>query len=112
MLCKATPATILFRLARPGALVGMAVWVLCALPGNSAPAQDQKSAGADGLFITVSTPINEKSVHLIEHKIKEAAKSRKIRTVVFDFNPGGEKAATSDPWLGMKLKDYIRNLQL
>src|SRR5262245_27303212 len=93
------------------ALVALALaggWLL-AVSARAQPAPEAR----DGLFITVPNPIDDKAVSQIERKIQEAIERQKrnITIVVFDFNPDGQPAGTSDWNSPNRLAEYIRNLQ-
>jgi membrane-bound ClpP family serine protease len=67
----------------------------------------------DGLFLTVPNPITEDAVSDIEFKIKDAlAQHRRIRDLVFDFNPGGAPSGNSKAPSCIALADYLLELRL
>lgn len=75
----------------------------------SAAAQEK----TDGLFLSVPSPITGAVVNQVEHKLKDALErqQRNIRTVVFDFTPDGQPAATSKAGACIDLQKYIQDLQ-
>jgi membrane-bound ClpP family serine protease len=68
----------------------------------------------DGLFLTVPNPITDTAVGEIESKVKTAfeRQNRRIRTIVFDFNPNDAPAGTSRPAPCTALAYYLRDLRL
>jgi membrane-bound ClpP family serine protease len=79
-----------------------------------APAPAQGPVTHDGLFISVPNPIRDEVVQQIRLKVRDAVERQKrpIDTVVFDFNPDGQPAASGNFGSCSDLSDYIRNLQL
>jgi membrane-bound ClpP family serine protease len=67
----------------------------------------------DGLFISVPNPITENAVLQIDKRVQLAAvnEGRSLRTVVFDFNPGGKPAGTTNVFTCMQLKSFISRLR-
>jgi membrane-bound ClpP family serine protease len=66
----------------------------------------------DGLFITVPNPITENAVLQIKQQIQDAVErqGRSLSVVVFDFNPFGKAAGTTNVFPCMDLKDFINRL--
>ncbi len=93
-------------------MVSAAVTVALALTAPRAPAQ-APAWQKDGLFITVPNPITDSAVRQIKSRIDEAFNrdQRSLRTIVFDFNPGGQPAVTSDFDSGSRLKRMIQELR-
>jgi membrane-bound ClpP family serine protease len=73
-----------------------------------------KGRARDGLFITVPNPISDTAVNEIEQKIRAAfdQEHRRIRIIVFDFNPNDAPSGTSRPASCTALAYYIRDLRL
>jgi membrane-bound ClpP family serine protease len=66
------------------------------------------------MFITVPNPITQDAVKQIQTKVTLAfeRQGRDIRTIVFDFNPKGALAGTSDFYQCQALSDYIASVWL
>jgi membrane-bound ClpP family serine protease len=96
----------------------LAAWFLtavCALVwGGMARGQPPPAGSRDGLFITVPNPITDNAVSEIEAKVKRALdrQHRRIRTIVFDFNPNDAPSGTSRPAPCTALAYYVRDLRL
>src|SRR5262245_21317535 len=104
---------IVGRSHMPAARNGMA-FLTAALVAASwlcAPAT-ARAATVDGLFISVPNPIDSEAVRLIKRKIEDAiqTKKRNIEVVVFDFNPFGLPAGTSEWNSGNALAEFILDL--
>lgn len=94
---------------RPSAvLVHLAVFV--AVLGTAPPAEAQ--AAADGMFVTVPNPVTSEAVNRIKSQVnpRRNSETRPVRTVIFDFNPDGKDAATTDFGPCLDLAKYIREL--
>jgi membrane-bound serine protease (ClpP class) len=67
--------------------------LLCAF---AAPVRAQD--GADALFLTVANPISSEAVARVRNQIAARTNdpARRVTTVVFDFNPDGKPASTTD----------------
>lgn len=67
----------------------------------------------EGLFVTVPNPITSDALERITKQIEPRvnAESRRIQTVIFDFNPDGKPAASAKPGVCSDLTAYIRRLQ-
>jgi len=67
----------------------------------------------EGLFVTVPNPITSDAIERITKQVEPRvnAESRRIQTVIFDFNPDGKPAATAKPGVCSDLTAYIRRLQ-
>lgn len=98
--------------------VGVTAWLVLLgcwlIHPTSALAQADMGKPQDGLFLSVPSPITDAEVNRIEQKVKDAVERQKrnIRTIVFDFNPGGKPASTSKPGSCIELKNFIQRLQL
>lgn len=81
-----------------------ALALLCAF---AAPAVAQD--GSDALFLTVANPISGDSVARVRNQIAARANDpvRRITTVVFDFNPDGKPASTTEFGLAFELAEEI-----
>lgn len=90
------------------------VWALLGLLLLPTLAVAQEAVARDGLFVTVPNPIRDEAVQQIKQKVKDAVERqrRTIQTVVFDFNPDGLPAGSSNFGSCSDLADYIRNLRL
>ena len=103
------------RTPRAPVLSAVLLGGLCLLTGLApAIAPAQPAASRDGLFITVPNPITDQAVQQIKLKVRDALERQKraIEIVVFDFNPAGQPAGSSNFGSCSDLADYIRNLQL
>ena len=89
-------------------------FLAASLLGTAARVTRADEIGRDGLFITVPHPITENAVLQIEHRIQDAVErqGRTLAVVVFDFNPHGKPAGTSNVFPCMQLQDYIGRLSL
>ena len=78
--------------------------------GTSAPAQEKPAA--DGAFVTVASPIDEKEFERIRADINRlrADPVRPVTTVVFDFNPEGKDASSPNFGGPYGLAKFIRDL--
>lgn len=87
------------------ALVGL---LLLASP---VAAQD---VGNDAMFVTVQNPITSDTVRRVQNqvnaRVSEANPQRRVVSVVFDFNPDGRPAATTDFGPCFDLAEYIGKL--
>jgi membrane-bound serine protease (ClpP class) len=72
----------------------------------------QNSLGEEGLFITLPTPISSENVARIKLRVDTARNnpSRPITKIVFDMNPEGKEAATTDFGPSYELASYIVSL--
>lgn len=78
-------------LALPAAVV--LGWLLC----TSTPAFGQNNAiPEEGLFVGVPTPITSEVVQRIKNQVEPRVHTRPLKTVVFDFNPGGKDVTNTD----------------
>ncbi|MBA4190156.1 MAG: hypothetical protein C0467_19400 [Planctomycetaceae bacterium] len=87
--------------ARP--LAGVLAWTLLSV--SSAFAQN-----TEGMFVTVPNPITTEGVNRIKAYVNQRIDGnapRRATTVVFDFNPDGKAAATTDFGACLSLQDYI-----
>jgi len=77
-------------------------------------AQQPHARPRDGMFITVPNPITDNAVSAIELKVKSAfaQQHRRIRVIVFDFNPNDLPNSTSRPAPCTALAYYLRDLRL
>jgi membrane-bound serine protease (ClpP class) len=88
--------------------------MVVALFATAAHGQEPKSGPRDGLFISVPTPITDSVVNEIEQKVRSAFEQehRRIRVIVFDFNPNDVPSGTIRPASCTALAYYIRDLRL
>ena len=88
----------------------LSVALLVAFPVCAARAQNP--IVEDGLFVPVPSPITSSVTALIRNRIEAARNSptRPVKTVVFDFTPGGKEAVTADFGASYELAKYIREL--
>ncbi len=97
------------------ALLGRAVMLLLTSSTSSlmSPAFLYSQETRDGMFVTVPNPIDDKAVSQIERKVQEALERQKrnISIIVFNFNPKGQPASTSDWNSPNRLAEFIRHLQ-
>ena len=86
-----------------------ALFILLGLLFATSPALAQ---GTEGLFVTVSNPITSDTVERIQKQLNTRihAESRRLQTVVFDFNPDGKPAATAKPGVCSDLTAFIRQI--
>ena len=85
--------------------------VLAALVmGSAAPAQEKPAA--DGAFVTVASPIDEKEFERLKADINRlrADPARPVKTIVFDFNPEGKDASSPNFGGPYELAKFIRDL--
>jgi membrane-bound ClpP family serine protease len=94
------------------ALAQLLAGILVALSAAPAAAQARPAAERDGMFVTVPSPITQDAVSQIKTKVALAfeRQGRRVRTIVFDFNPGGAANGTSDYGPCLTLKNYILDL--
>ncbi len=114
MLPATMPAGPLLRARMLWAiLMGSLCLVLGLAPAPAQPPTPQPPTH-DGLFITVPNPITDVVVQQTRLKVRDALQRQKraIDIVVFDFNPDGQPAGSSNFGSCSDLADYIRNLQL
>ncbi len=87
---------------------GVLVWL--ALSATTAQA-----GSGEGLFVTVPNPITSDALERIQKQVSsrlhDVNEDRRIRTVVFDFNPDGKPAATAKPGVCSDLAAFIRSLR-
>jgi membrane-bound serine protease (ClpP class) len=78
---------------------------------DRASAQAEKRE-ADGVFISVGSPITESVVNHLQADVKRAreSKDRLIKTIIFDFNPDGKEVSTKEYGPCLSLTDFIRSL--
>lgn len=95
------------QVRRP-AVVSIAVFASLLLGCSTVAAQT-----VEGLFVTVPNPITSDAVERIQKQIETRlhGETRRVQTVVFDFNPDGKPAATAKPGVCSDLAAYIRGLQ-
>src|SRR5690242_7590368 len=79
-------------------LVALLAGLLAGAWTPQARAQAGKPAEPEGMFVTVPSPVTEGVITQIKTKIRRTVEreGRQVRKVVFDFNPKGAPAATSD----------------
>lgn len=102
------------RLTRRLVVLGALALLLGAIGSAFVMAQARDEPTEDGLYITVPNPINEAAVRTIQQTIDNAVNrdKRKIRTIVFDFNPDGQASGTSNVNPCIDLKNLILDLRL
>lgn len=78
------------------------------------PLRAQEKDPPDGLFVTVSNPIDSGTLSQIRSKLDKAIINgqRRIGTVIFDFNPKGQPSASSNFGSCYDLAQFILNLKL
>lgn len=87
--------------------------VCCALAA-SWPLAHGDGVSTDGLFITVPNPITETAALQIERRVTQAVEreGRKLGVIVFDFNPQGKPAGTTNVFAALQLRDFVTRLSL
>src|SRR5437660_813883 len=85
---------------------------LCTLLLTAGSLNAQGAIGKEGIFVSVPNPITSEAVQRIKNRVDAARNSptRPVRTVVFDFNPGGKDAATPEYGECYTLANYINDL--
>lgn len=83
------------------------VVALCLLCG---PALAQPGM-RDGLFVTVPNPITDSANQQIRQVIEDGFRTRKLHTIVFDFNPNGLPSGNSSFGSSYELAKFIRTLR-
>lgn len=64
---------------------------------SASPALGQNNAiPEEGLFVGVPTPITSEVVQRIRNQVEPRVHTRPLKTVVFDFNPGGKDVTNTD----------------
>ena len=88
---------------RAGFPVLAVVWV--SLSGSAVVAQE----GGGAMFVTVQNPITSETVTRIKNQVNSRVNDAKrpVSTVVFDFNPDGKPAATTDFGSCYSLAEFI-----
>lgn len=88
----------------------LAVGLLTLLFG--AQAHGQEPATEDGMFVSVNHPITSEVFSRVRETVERARhrNDRKIRKIVFDFNPSGAESATRDFGPCYDLAEYILSL--
>lgn len=78
----------------------------------SETAEAQNTLGEEGLFIAVPSPVTSEGVSRIRNRIDAVRgnASRLVRKVIFDFNPSGKEAVTTDFGPCYELASYIQKL--
>ena len=67
-----------------------------ALPPTPAAAQEA-APGEEGIFLTVPNPITgSDSTNRLKESIERALREKRVRKIVFDFNPDGKEASSRD----------------
>ena len=66
-----------------------------------------QNVAQDGLFIGVPNPITSTAVDRIRGQIEPRQNSRPVKTIVFDFNPGGKDVLNTDFGACLNLSDLI-----
>jgi membrane-bound ClpP family serine protease len=82
-----------------------------ALVGLGAPARAEQPGADEGVFITVQKPITSAVVDHIKAKT-ERALQRKVRTIVYDFNPAKHATGTEEYGPCRDLAAYLGRLQV
>jgi membrane-bound serine protease (ClpP class) len=91
-------------------LLALLAGALVALASDRAAAEN--AIGDEAAFVNVPNPITSEGVARIKNRIEasRANVNRPLRKVVFDFNPDGKDAATSDYGACYQLAEYIGSL--
>src|SRR5260370_13926379 len=94
--------------------VALLGFFLARVLAGSAHGQNPQDEQHDGQFITVPNPITDSAVREIKSTVKTALerKKRRLRTIVFDFNPNDAASGTSEPFPCVALAYYVRDLRL
>src|ERR1700680_13833 len=102
------PTLLAGLIARARLLSGLLLAGLVLLaPSATAPAQNPPT---EGQFLSVPSPIRDDVGQQIRLKIRDILERQKrpLKVVVFDFNPDGQPAASSNFGSCSDLADYIR----
>src|SRR5262245_41087936 len=105
-----TPAPLICRIRRPALALGALLSaVLTTFALSAPPAEAQAGRYRDGLFVTVPNPIRDTAIDQIQAKLKDALERqrRPLSALIFDFNPAGQPAGTSEIFSCLRLADYI-----
>jgi len=91
-----------------GILIGLALAILA-----GQPARADDPAETDGIFETVQNPITDATLTQMQNRIDRALgqTGRRIRKVVFDFNPGDAEAASPNYGSCRDFAEYIQKLK-
>lgn len=109
-----TPPRFLERCLQLCLRLAIVVALLPAITGRG-EAQEGRVARKDGLYITVPNPITDSAYGNIKERIDHAIKKQKregIDTIIFDFNPKGQRSGTGPDRFGSceSLANFIREL--
>jgi membrane-bound ClpP family serine protease len=90
------------------------VAALAALLGLAVSLGQADGPANDGLLITVPNPITEAAASQIEQRVTDAVErqGRSLSVVVFDFNPQGKPAGTTNAFPCLQLQAFITRLSL
>jgi membrane-bound serine protease (ClpP class) len=72
--------------------IAVLAWVVVAAPSAFA----QNALTEEGLFVSVASPITSEVVQRIRNQVEPRQNTRPVKTIVFDFNPGGKDAVNVD----------------
>ncbi len=78
---------------------------------DAASAFAQNGITEEGLFVAVANPITSEVVQRIKNQVEPRQNTRPVRTVVFDFNPGGKDASNANFGACYELAEVIGKLR-
>src|SRR6266540_4842660 len=78
---------------------------------SASPALAQNAITEEGLFVAVANPITSEVVQRIKNQVEPRQNSRPVRTIIFDFNPGGKDAANTNFGACYELAEVIGKLR-
>jgi membrane-bound ClpP family serine protease len=77
----------------------------------AAPAVAQEPApGDEGIFLTVPNPITSDATNRLKESIDRAVREKRVRKIVFDFNPDGKESGSRDFGPCSDLAEYLSQL--
>jgi membrane-bound ClpP family serine protease len=89
--------------------VGICAATIASLLSSVAVSHAQEAV-SNAMFVTVTSPITSDAYQRIQSQIK-AQIERRVDTIVFDFNPGGKPASSTDFGPCFELADFISKLK-
>ncbi len=94
------------------ALQSLAVVLVSLLAFSTDRAAADNALGDEATFVSVPNPITSEVVSRVKNRIEAARANpnRPLKKVVFDFNPEGKEASTTDYGACYELADYIGKL--